>query len=104
MYAIVRTGGHQYRVEEGAVIDVERLNHDVGDHVELREVLLVADENGAHIGRPLVEGAAVQATVVDHILGPKVIIWKYTPKERYRRKKGHRQQYTRLHIDKIVTA
>ncbi len=104
MYAIVRTSGRQYRVEEGAFIDVDRTAHEVGASLELSEVLLLAGDGETRIGRPLVQGARVQATVVDHFKGPKVIVWKYAPKKRYRRKQGHRHQYTRLHIDKIVTA
>lgn len=104
MYAIVRTGGRQYRVEEGAVIDVERLPLEVGASVELDEVLLVAGDGAPQVGQPLVEGVKVQATVVEQFKAKKVIVWKYIPKERYRRRQGHRHQYTRLQIDKIVTA
>ena len=104
MYAIVRTGGRQYRVEEGALIDVERMQREVGDTFELGEVLLVAGEGETHIGRPLVKDAKVQVTVVNQFKGRKVLVWKYIPKERYRRKQGHRQQYTRLRVDKIITA
>jgi large subunit ribosomal protein L21 len=75
---------------------------EVGDRVELDRVLLVADGEEVHVGQPTVEGAKVLATVADHPKGPKMIIFKYKPKERYRRKKGHRQGYTRLTIDEIV--
>lgn len=102
MYAIVRTGGRQYRAEVGQTIDVEKLPFNEGDPVELDEVLLVADEGGdAQIGQPLVDGARVKATVVKQFRGPKIIIWKYKPKKRYRRRKGHRQYYTRLKIESI---
>jgi large subunit ribosomal protein L21 len=101
MYAIVRTGGRQYRAEVGALIDVERLPNEVGEEIELKDVLLVANSDGVKIGQPLVEGASVTATVVDQFKGKKVIVWKYIPKQRYRRKRGHRQYYTRLRIDTI---
>lgn len=104
MYAIVRTGGRQYRVEPGAVIDVEKLPYEVGDAIELDEVLLVAEGEAVTIGQPLVAGASVKATIADQYRARKVRIWKYRPKQRYRRLKGHRQHYTRLHIDEIVSA
>jgi large subunit ribosomal protein L21 len=101
MYAIVRTGGRQYHAEEGALIDVERMPHEVGEEIELNEVLLFANGDDVKIGQPLVEGTSVTATVVDQFKGKKIIVWKYIPKQRYRRKRGHRQYYTRLRIDKI---
>lgn len=104
MYAIVRTGGRQYRAEVGAEIDVERLPIEVGETFEIDEVLLVADGAEATVGTPVVKGAKVKATVVDQYRDRKIIVWKYRPKQRYRRKKGHRQHYTRLRIDNIVTA
>jgi large subunit ribosomal protein L21 len=101
MYAIVRAGGRQYRAEPGKVIDVEKLPVEAGATVNL-EVLLVAPDGGdAVVGRPLVEGAAVTATVVEHYRAKKILIWKYRPGLRYRRRKGHRQTYTRLRIDDI---
>ncbi len=104
MYAVVRTGGRQYRVQEGAVIDVEKLPYEVGQTIDLDEVLLVADGETATIGHPFVKGAKVQATVVDQLRARKILVWKYRPKKRYRRMRGHRQQYTRLRIEKIVPA
>lgn len=103
MYAIVRTGGRQYRAEPGQVIEVERLPYEEGAAIELTEVLLIAPDGGEPlIGRPTVEGAVVKATVVEQGRGPKIFVWKYKPKERYRRRRGHRQYYTRLRIDDIV--
>ena len=102
MYAVVKTGGKQYRVSPGDSIEVEKLPFDVGEQVELDEVLLVANGKGAKIGRPLVEGAKVKATVTRQAKGRKVIIFKYRPSKRYRRRKGHRQHFTRLRIDEIV--
>jgi large subunit ribosomal protein L21 len=104
MYAIVRSGGRQYRVEQGAEIDVERLPYEIGESFEIDEVLLVADGDNATIGKPLVNGAKVKATVVNQFRDRKVIVWKYRPKQRYRRMKGHRQYYTRLRIDEIISA
>ncbi len=102
MYAVIKTGGKQYRVSPGDSIDVEKLPYDVGEQVELDQVLLVANGSGAKIGQPLVEGAKVKATVTRQVKGRKVIIYKYRSSKRYRRKRGHRQQYTRLKIDEIV--
>ena len=101
MYAVIETGGKQYRVEVGQTVDVELLNASVGDQVALERVLLVADEDTTRVGQPTLTGASVAATVVEHTRGPKTISFKYTPKKRYRRKTGHRQDYTRLHIDDI---
>jgi len=102
MYAVIKSGGHQYRVEKDAVIDVERLPIEEGDSIELSDVLLVVPEDGdPQIGQPLVSGASVKATCVAQGRGKKVVIWKYLPKKRYRRRKGHRQYYTRLRIDEI---
>ncbi|HIC93080.1 MAG TPA: 50S ribosomal protein L21 [Anaerolineae bacterium] len=102
MYAVVETGGKQYRVEVGQIIEVEKLPFAVGEKVELDRVLLVADGDEVKVGQPTVKGAKVLATVVGHGRGKKVIVFKYKPKERYRRKLGHRQAYTRLLIDKIA--
>ncbi|MGC9332856.1 MAG: 50S ribosomal protein L21 [Anaerolineae bacterium] len=102
MYAVVKTGGKQYRVSPGDTIDVEKLPYEVGDQVELDKILLVANGPEAKIGQPLVDGAKVKATVTRQAKGPKVIVFKYRPSKRYRRKKGHRQHYTRLRIDEIV--
>jgi large subunit ribosomal protein L21 len=102
MYAVVKTGGKQYCVSPGDSVEVEKLPYDVGQQVELDQVLLVANGNGAKIGQPLVEGAKVKATVTRQVKGRKVIVYKYRPSKRYRRKQGHRQNYTRLRIDEIV--
>ena len=102
MYAIIRTGGKQYRVSPGEVIDVERLPHEVGDQIELEEVLLVADGASSQVGQPLVAGAKVKATVTRQAMARKVIIFKFKRNNRYRRKKGHRQEFTRLRIDEIA--
>jgi large subunit ribosomal protein L21 len=102
MYAVVKTGGKQYRVSPGDSIEVEKLPHDVGAQIDLDQVLLVVNGSGAKVGQPLVEGAKVKATVTRQTKGAKVIVFKYRSSSRYRRKRGHRQPYTRLRIDEIV--
>jgi large subunit ribosomal protein L21 len=103
MYAIVRTGGRQYRAEPGQVIDVERLPNQEGESIDITDVLLVAPDTGSPvIGKPVVKGAVVKATVVKQDRGPKIFVWKYHPKKRYRRRRGHRQYFTRLRIDSIT--
>lgn len=102
MYAVVKTGGKQYRVSPGDSVEVEKLPYEVGQQVQLDQVLLVANGDGAKIGQPLVEGAKVKATVTRQTKGRKVIVFKYRSSKRYRRKQGHRQNYTRLRIDEIV--
>jgi large subunit ribosomal protein L21 len=102
MYAVIRTGGKQYRAEVGKTIDVERLPNEVDTSVKLENVLLVGDGDKTVIGQPLVEGASVTATVVRQFRGKKVIVYKYRQRTNYRRKRGHRQYYTRLRIDDIT--
>ncbi|MFN2166268.1 MAG: 50S ribosomal protein L21 [Anaerolineae bacterium] len=101
MYAVVQTGGKQYRVAPGDWLETEKLAGEVGEQIVLDDVLLVHDGENALIGQPQVEGAKVLATIKAQHKGRKVIVFKYRPKQRYRRKKGHRQQLTRLHIDAI---
>jgi large subunit ribosomal protein L21 len=102
MYAVIETGGKQYRVSEGDAISVEKLPYQVGDKVEFERVLLVSDKKGVTIGQPIVTGAKVVAIVESEERGRKILVWKYRPKQRYRRRQGHRQVYTRLRIEKIV--
>jgi large subunit ribosomal protein L21 len=101
MYAVVRTGGKQYRVAPGDWLDVEKLAGEVGEQVTLDDILLVHDGEKAVIGQPVVKGATVTATVKAQHKGKKIIVFKYKPKQRYRVKNGHRQNLTRLHIDAI---
>ena len=101
MYAIVRSGGRQYRAEVGATIDVERLPNPVDEKIELNEVLLIGDGDRTQVGTPLVDGASVTATIVSQYRAPKIIVFKYRQRTKYRRKRGHRQYYTRLRIDDI---
>jgi large subunit ribosomal protein L21 len=100
-YAIIDNGGKQYRAVEGTTIEVDLMNVEVGQEVELGSVLLLVDDDNIAVGAPAVSGARVNATVVDHFKGPKIVIFRYRPKKRYRVKTGHRQQYTRLKINSI---
>lgn len=100
-YAIVETGGKQYKVSEGDAINVEKLPVDQGDEVRLDRVLFVNKGGNVQIGKPTVEGASVVAKVQRHDRARKIVVFKYKPKKRYRRKQGHRQAYTRLLIEKI---
>lgn len=102
IYAIVQTGGKQYKVSPGEIIDVERLPVEEGSTIELDQVLLVADGEKVRVGSPTVKGAKVIAEVVGEGKGEKVIVFKYKPKVRYRRMKGHRQFHTRLAIKEIL--
>lgn len=101
MYAILVTGGKQYKVQEGDVIYVEKLNADVDTTVELGNILAVGKEDGLVVGKPVVEGANVTAKVLSQGKTKKVIVFKYKRKKDYRRKQGHRQPYTKLQIEKI---
>ena len=101
MYAIVETGGKQYRVSEGDVITVERLDAEVGTKVELDRVLLLGEGEDLKVGAPYIDGAAVIAEVVEHGKAKKVIIFKYKYKKDYRKKQGHRQPYTMLRIEDL---
>lgn len=100
-YAIVESGGKQYRAVEGQAIDVDRLSSEQGAQVDIERVLLMADGEEFLIGTPTVSGIDVKATVVEHFRGPKVFRFKYSPKKRIRVRGGHRQQYTRLMVDFI---
>ncbi len=102
MYAIIATGGKQYRVKEGDVIFVEKLNANEGDTVEVGDVLAVVGSKGdLKLGTPKVEGAKVTLKVLGHGKGRKIIVFKYKPKKNYRRKTGHRQPYTKVAVEKI---
>jgi len=102
MYAVIRTGGKQYRVAPGDSIAVETLPGEVGTEVELEEVLAVSNDAGELLAGPEVAGAKVKATITGHGRGEKIIVFKYKRKKQYKRTIGHRQNYTRLRIDEIV--
>ncbi|MDE0079123.1 MAG: 50S ribosomal protein L21 [Caldilineaceae bacterium] len=101
MYAVVRTGGKQYRVSPGDILEVEKLAGDVGDSIVLEDVLMVAGEEGIEIGQPNVAGASVTARITGQHRGEKILVFRYRPKKRVRVRRGHRQYLTRLQIDKI---
>lgn len=100
-YAIVQSGGKQYKVVEGSTIEVDRLDVDEGKKLTLDDILLVADGENVMVGAPMVKDAKVSATVVSQFKGPKVVVFKYHPRKRYRLKRGHRQYYTRLLIESV---
>ena len=100
-YAIIETGGKQYRVKEGDRITVERLATEAGEDVSIDRVLMVGGNGSTKIGTPVVDGATVTAHVDEHMRGEKLIIFKFKPKKRYRRRTGHRQELTRLTITGI---
>jgi large subunit ribosomal protein L21 len=101
VYAIVESGGRQYRAEVGHLFSVEKVASKVGEQIVLDNVLLVADGDDIQVGQPTIPGASVVATVVEQYKGAKIFVWKYRPRKRYRRRQGHRQQYTRLRTDEI---
>lgn len=103
MYAIVEDGGKQYKAVEDSTIDVDHYLSDVGEQIDLDRVLLIVDDEDITIGTPFIADAKIEATVVSHFKGPKIVVFKYKPRRRYRVKQGHRQQYTRLRIDSIST-
>jgi len=103
MYAVIKTGGKQYKVAKNDVILVEKLPGEAGAEVELDEVLLVGDDKGQTVGSPLVDGAQVVATVLEQTRGDKIIVFKKKRRQNYRRKAGHRQDLTALKITDILT-
>ena len=100
MFAIVQTGGKQYKVSENDVISVEKLDNQVGEKVTLN-VMLIGDNGTVVAGNPFVEGAVCEAEVVAHGKGDKIVVFKYKPKKNERKKQGHRQQYTKVQIDEV---
>jgi len=102
MYAIIETGGKQYRVQEGDVLRVEKLEIADGETIKFDKVLLVADEGKLNVGKPYVDGAIVEGLVEKQGKAKKIIIFKYKPKKDYRKKQGHRQPFTQIKIEKIV--
>ncbi len=101
-YAIIESGGHQYRVRPGDTIDVEKLEAEVGSTVELPNVLLLSRDDHLLVGRPHVEGARVVAEVQAQDKDKKIVVFKYKAKTRFRKKTGHRQRFTRLQIKELV--
>lgn len=101
-YAIVECGGKQYRAVEGSTLEVDLMEAEVGQSVDLGSVLLLVNDEQIAVGAPVVGGVKVSTTVVGHVKGPKIVVFRYRPKKRYRVKTGHRQQYTRLQVNSIV--
>lgn len=102
MYAIIETGGKQYRVQEGDVVFVEKLNVEAGDTVTFDKVIAVSSDAGLNLGTPYVSGASVSASVVKNGKAKKVLMMRYKPKKDVRTKRGHRQPYTQVKIDSIA--
>lgn len=102
MYAVIRTGGKQYRVTVGDILEVEKLEGEVGDTIAFEDVLLVSDDESATIGQPLVDGAAVNAKITGQYRGKKILVFRYRPKKRIRVRRGHRQYLTRLEIESVA--
>jgi large subunit ribosomal protein L21 len=101
MYAIVETGGKQYKIQPGEVLRVEKLPGDVGDPVAFDKVLMLGSDNEVRVGSPLVDGARVTGRIVTQGKGRKIVIFKFKRRKRYRLKKGHRQLFTAVQIDAI---
>jgi large subunit ribosomal protein L21 len=101
MYAVVSTGGKQYKVQKGETLRIEKIPGEVGSKVTFDKVLMVADGENIRVGQPVIEKAAVQASIVEQDKAKKILIFKYKRRKRYRRKQGHRQPYTAIRIDGI---
>ncbi len=101
MFAIIETGGKQYKVEKGTILQVEKLDIKEGDSIKLSKVLLLSDNDKTEIGTPIVGGAEVTAKAVEHGRGEKIVVFKMKAKKRYQKKQGHRQDYTLLEVTDI---
>ncbi|MFP3855097.1 MAG: 50S ribosomal protein L21 [Anaerolineales bacterium] len=101
-YAVFESGGKQYFAREGQSVDVDKIKIDVGSELIFDQVLLTSQDGSVQVGQPVVKNAQVKATVVGQVRGPKILVFKYKPKIRYRRRQGHRQHYTRVLIDEII--
>ena len=101
MYAVIQTGGKQYKVQPGETVYLEKLPGTAGDAIEFDEVLLVADDEQVAVGRPLIEGAKVSGEIVEQGRGQKLIVYKFKRRKNYRRKNGHRQDYTAVKISAV---
>jgi large subunit ribosomal protein L21 len=102
MYAVVSTGGKQYKVKRGETLRIEKISGEVGSSVTFDQVLMAGEGESVRIGQPLLENAAVQARIVEQDKAKKILVFKYKRRKRYRRKQGHRQPYTAIRIDDIV--
>jgi len=102
MYAVIKTGGKQYRVVAGEKLKVEQIPADIGSEIVIDQVLMVGNGDTVSVGTPLVAGAVVKATIIDHGRGKKVLIFKMRRRKHYRKTQGHRQNYTEIRIDGIT--
>lgn len=102
MYAVIRTGGKQYRVEEGDVVKIEKIDGDRGTELTFDDVLLVGNDDETHVGTPTVAGASVSGTIVEQDRDKKIVVFKFRRRKNYIRKQGHRQSYTRVRISGIA--
>ena len=101
MFAVIRSGGKQYRVNQGGSVRVEKLTGDVGTEITLADVLMVGEEGDVKIGAPTVDGAHVSGTIMAQVRGPKLTVFKMKRRKGYRSKQGHRQDYTEILVDRI---
>lgn len=101
MYAVVSTGGKQYKVQEGETLSVEKLPGEVGSQVSFDRVLMFSDDENISVGNPVIENALVNAHIIEQGRARKIIVFKYKRRKRYRRKQGHRQAFTKVKIDSI---
>lgn len=102
MYAVIETGGKQYRVQPGDTVVVETLPGESGDAVEFSRVLLISDDESVAVGRPIIEGARVTGQIVEQVLGEKLTVYKFKRRKNYRKRNGHRQPYTAVKIENVV--
>ena len=102
MYAVIRTGGKQYRVEEGDVVKIEKIDGERGSELTFDDVLLVGNDDETHVGTPTVAGASVNGTIVKQDRDKKIVVFKFRRRKNYIRKQGHRQSYTRVRINGIA--
>ena len=102
MYAVIETGGKQYRVQQGDVVFVEKLDVEEGSKVNFDKVLVMSNDGELVVGKPFVDGAKVEATVLEQGKGKKIVVYKYKAKKNYRKKQGHRQPFTKVKIENIV--
>lgn len=102
MYAVIETGGKQYRVQQGDVVFVEKLDAEEGTNVDFEKVLIMSKDGDIVVGKPYVDGAKVEATVLEQGKAKKIVVFKYKSKKNYRKKHGHRQPFTKVKIENIV--